>query len=53
MSPSVSPARLQLFLDPNDGFGVLKPLTQPRVLATNLVEIGVRGLGDHGLRAAS
>jgi hypothetical protein len=40
-------------LDPNDRFGVLEPLTQPGVFAAKLVEIGVRGLGDHGLGAAS
>ena len=51
--PSVSPARLQLFLDPNDRFGVFEPLTQPRVFAAKLAEVGVRRLGDHGLGAAS
>jgi hypothetical protein len=40
-------------LDPDDRFGVLKPLTQSGVFTTKLAEIGVRGLGDHGLGAAS
>jgi hypothetical protein len=40
-------------LHPDDRFGVLKPLTQSGVFTTKLAEIGVRGLGDHGLGAAS
>jgi hypothetical protein len=39
-------------LDPNDRFGVFKPLTQPSVFATKLAKIGVRGLGDHEFGAA-
>jgi len=39
-------------LDSNDRLGVFEPLTQPGVFAAKLVEIGVRGLGNHGLRAA-
>jgi hypothetical protein len=38
-------------LDPDDGLGVFKSLTQPSVLATKLVEIDVRRMGGHGLRA--
>ena len=51
MSPSVSPARLQLFLDADDCFSVLKPLTQPGVFTAKLVEIG-GGFGDLRLGAA-
>jgi hypothetical protein len=40
-------------LDPNDRFGVLKALTKPGVFTAKLAEIGVRGLGDHRLGAAS
>ena len=40
-------------MDFNDRFSVLQPLTQPGVFAAKLVEIGVRGLGDHGLGAAA
>jgi hypothetical protein len=39
-------------LDSDDGFGMLKPLTQASVLATKLVEIG-GGLGNLGPGAAS
>jgi hypothetical protein len=39
-------------LDPNDRFGVFKPLMQPGVFATKLAKIGVRGLGDYGLGTA-
>jgi hypothetical protein len=40
-------------LDSNDCFSVFEPLTQPGVVAAKLVEIGVRGLSDPGLGAAS
>jgi len=40
-------------LDPDDGFGVLQPLTKPGVFAAKLVEIGLRGLGDLRPGAAS
>ena len=40
-------------MDPNDRFGVLQPLTQPGVFTAKLVEIGVRGLSEHGLGATS
>src|SRR5689334_8713836 len=52
-SPSACPARRQLFLDSDDCFSVFEPLTQPGVFAAKLVEIGVCGLGGHGLGAAS
>jgi len=39
-------------LDADDGFGVFEPLTQPGVFTTKLAEVGVRGLGGHGLGAA-
>ena len=38
-------------MDSDDCFGVLEPLTQPGVFAAELVEIGVRGLSEHGLGA--
>jgi hypothetical protein len=41
------------FLDADDRFGVFKPLAKPGVFTTKLAEIGVRGLGDLGLGAAS
>jgi len=40
-------------LDANDRFGVVKPLTQSDVFTAKLAEVGVRGLGKHGLGAAS
>jgi hypothetical protein len=40
-------------LDFNDRFSVFEPLTQPGIFAAKLVAIGVRGLGGHGLGAAS
>jgi hypothetical protein len=40
-------------LDSNDCFSVFEPLTQPGVFAAKLVEIGVRGLSEHGLGAAA
>jgi hypothetical protein len=39
-------------LDPDDGFGVFQPLTQPGIFTAKLVEIGVCGLGDLRLGAA-
>ena len=40
-------------MDFNDRFSVFEPLTQPDVFAAKLVKIGVRGLSEHGLGAAS
>jgi hypothetical protein len=47
------PSKAATFLNSNDRFGMFEPLTKPGVFAAKLVEIGVRGLGDHGLGAAS
>ena len=40
-------------MDANDCFGMFEPLTQPGIVAAKLVEIGVCGLSEHGLGAAS
>ena len=43
------PSKAATFFDSDDRFGVFKPLTQPGVFAAKLAEVGIRGLGEHGL----